>query len=138
MQLTTCEAYPTNLLLSLASLLNLDEPELVAQFAETFPRKRLRQNVRQLLGGVDGDDVHPAFLDALTNEVISGVYMFAAFVKNRVLTELDGGLVVDKDRDRTLLIVGTGPPTHGVSVGAARTYGAPTQVVGPRHTRPHV
>jgi hypothetical protein len=35
-------------------------------------------------------------------------------------------------------IVGTGPPTHGVSVGAARTHGAPTQTVGPRHTRPHV
>jgi 3-ketoacyl-CoA synthase len=34
--------------------------------------------------------------------------------------------------------VGTGPPTHGVSVGAARTHGAPTQAVGPRHTRPHV
>jgi hypothetical protein len=45
-----------------------------------------RQNVRQLLGGVDGDDVHPTFLDALTNEVISGVYMFAAFVKNIFLT----------------------------------------------------
>jgi hypothetical protein len=26
-------------------------------------------------------------------------------------------------------IVGTGPPTHGVSVGAARTHGAPTQAV---------
>jgi hypothetical protein len=36
------------------------------------------------------------------------------------------------------LSVGTGPPTHGVSVGAARTHGAPTQAVGPRHTRPHV
>jgi hypothetical protein len=47
MQLTTCEAYPTNLLLSLASLLNLNEPELVTQFAETFTRKRLRQNVHQ-------------------------------------------------------------------------------------------
>jgi hypothetical protein len=34
--------------------------------------------------------------------------------------------------------VGTGPPTHGVSVGADRTHGAPTQAVGPRHTRPHV
>jgi hypothetical protein len=34
--------------------------------------------------------------------------------------------------------VGTGPPTHGVSVGTARTHGAPTQAVGPRHTRPHV
>jgi hypothetical protein len=34
--------------------------------------------------------------------------------------------------------VRTGPPTHGVSVGAARTHGTPTQAVGPRHTRPHV
>jgi hypothetical protein len=34
--------------------------------------------------------------------------------------------------------VGTGPPTHGVSVRAARTHGAATQAVGPRHTRPHV
>jgi hypothetical protein len=33
------------------------------------------------------------------------------------------------------LTVGTGPPTHGVSIGAARTHGAPTQTVGPRHTR---
>jgi hypothetical protein len=35
-------------------------------------------------------------------------------------------------------IIGTGPPTHGVSVGAARTHGAPTQAIEPRHTRPHV
>jgi hypothetical protein len=34
--------------------------------------------------------------------------------------------------------VGIGPPTHGVSVGAARTHGASTQAVGLRHTRPHV
>jgi hypothetical protein len=34
--------------------------------------------------------------------------------------------------------VGTGPPTHDVSVGAARTHGAPTQAFRPRHTRPHV
>jgi hypothetical protein len=34
--------------------------------------------------------------------------------------------------------VGTGPPTHGMFVGAARTHDAPTQSVGPRHTRPHV
>jgi hypothetical protein len=41
-------------------------------------------------------------------------------------------------RRRRAPTVGTGPPTHGVSVGAARTHGAPTQVVGSRHTRPHV
>jgi hypothetical protein len=35
-------------------------------------------------------------------------------------------------------LVGTGPPTHGVSVGNARTHGALAQAVGPRHTRPHV
>jgi hypothetical protein len=34
--------------------------------------------------------------------------------------------------------VGTGLPTHGVSVGATRTHGTPTQAVGSRHTRPHV
>jgi hypothetical protein len=28
-------------------------------------------------------------------------------------------------------LVETGPPTHGVSVGAARTHDAPTQAVGP-------
>jgi subtilisin family serine protease len=37
-----------------------------------------------------------------------------------------------------LLRVGTGPPTHGVSVGATRTHGTPTQTVGSRHTRPHI
>jgi hypothetical protein len=27
--------------------------------------------------------------------------------------------------------VGTRPPTHGVSIGAARTHGVPTKAVGP-------
>jgi hypothetical protein len=46
----------------------------------------------------------------------------------------------DKSRANLVLIpiVGTGPLTHGVSVGAARTHSAPTQAVGQQHTRPHV
>jgi hypothetical protein len=64
--------------------------------------------------------------------------------KDEVLDAIAGGAEVREDlaelrpgplRDGD---VGTGPPTHGVSVRAARTHGAATQVVGPRHTRPHV
>jgi hypothetical protein len=73
----------------------LNEANLGVHFAETVMRRCLCQDVHRLLSGVDGLDLHPSFLDALSNVVISCVNMFATILEDRIFTELNGGLVVD-------------------------------------------
>jgi hypothetical protein len=67
-------------------LLELDEAKLGAQFTKAFPCQRFHRDVRQLLSGANGGDTYPAFHDALVNEAVSCIYVFA-----------DGGLTVDVD-----------------------------------------
>ena len=50
----------------------------------------LRQNVCQLLSGVDGLDLHPSFLDTLSNVVLYRVNMFTMTMEDRVLTKFNG------------------------------------------------
>jgi hypothetical protein len=42
---------------------------------------------------------HPVFFDTLPNEMILDVNVLAAVVKHRVATQLDGGLVVNLQRE---------------------------------------
>ena len=69
--LFTVHGLTNKLLLSLALLLELDEAELGAKFTKVFLCRCLCQDVRQLLSGANGGYTHPAFLDTLTNVVVS-------------------------------------------------------------------
>lgn len=66
-----------------------------AQLAEAFPCQSLGCDVRQLLLRSGELDLHPAIINALPNEVVPDVNMFAAILEDRVATEGDSGLVVD-------------------------------------------
>ena len=76
-------------------LLNFDESNLAVHFAKKVTRQCFGQDVCQLLNGVDGFDLHPSFFDALSNVVISHVNKFVAIMEGKILTELNGVLVVD-------------------------------------------
>jgi hypothetical protein len=42
---------------------------------------------------------HPVFFNTLANEVILGVNVLAAVMKHQVVTQLDGGLIVNLHRE---------------------------------------
>lgn len=77
-------------------LLYFDEANLAGQLAKTVMLDLMPSSGRpQLLSGANGLDLHPSFLNALSDAVISRVDMFAAIMEDGTLTELNGGLVVD-------------------------------------------
>ena len=55
-----------------------DEANLGGHFAKAVTLQCLRQDVCRLLSGANGFDLHPSFLNALSDVVISRVNMFAA------------------------------------------------------------
>ncbi|KAG8048559.1 hypothetical protein GUJ93_ZPchr0009g501 [Zizania palustris] len=77
----------TNLPLNLAWLINLNEANLEPQLHKLISSKCLRQDVCKLHGNIDVFDVHRAFFNAFSDEVVSCVDMFTAIVKDGVLTE---------------------------------------------------
>ena len=76
-------------------LLEFDEAKLGSKFTEAFPRQCLRQDICQLIRGANRGNTHPAFLDALTNKMVSYIYVFTTIMEDMILTQLDGGLTVD-------------------------------------------
>jgi hypothetical protein len=94
----------TVLLLILVYILYIYNSDSGAQLSELLTPQSLGKNVRQLLRGPNGPELYPAFLDTLAYEVVANVDMLAAIVKDRVLTESDGRLVVDVEGEGTSLL----------------------------------
>ena len=89
------QAYLTLLLLSLALVLYISNPNQRAQFTEALSRQGLGQNVSKLFCSSDRLRLYPAILNTLMNEVIPDIDVFAAVVEHRVFAERDGGLIVN-------------------------------------------
>jgi hypothetical protein len=85
----------TNLPLSLSLFFNFDKAQLGTQLDVAITSKGLRQDISQLLVCVDVLHPYPTFLDALPDEVVLRVNVFAAIVKHMVFAQLYGRLVVE-------------------------------------------
>jgi hypothetical protein len=88
--------YSTILLLSLVCYLvrELDHPDPGAKFKELDPPKRLGEQIRKLVLGVDIARLEAPFLQTASDEVVPHPDVLAPFMKNRVFCQGQCGLAV--------------------------------------------
>ena len=95
----------TNLLLILVWPLNIDDTKLELQLAKALTPQSLGEDVRQLLLGSDGLELHPVLLHAFTNKMVTNIDMPTTIMENGILAERDGGLVVNLQCDSVGFLV---------------------------------
>ena len=79
----------------------LDHPDPGAEFEELDPPKRLGEQIRELIRGVDVARLDASFFQAASDEVVPHPDMLAAFVENGVLCQSQSGLAVHPELHRS-------------------------------------
>jgi hypothetical protein len=87
-------------------LFGIHHADARAKLLEPNSSKGLGENVCELLAGSDMLDVDLPGVDAVTDEMVPHLDVLAPILKHQVLSQLDGGFVVDEDGSGTALFAG--------------------------------